>query len=108
MTVPRPIVSRRAQQDLRRIWRYVAGQGGGNRAGALIDRILALCALFATQPQAGQSHPELGRGVRSCAHGAYLVFYRARGTTIEIVRVIHGRRDVPAAWDDADQPNRPP
>lgn len=106
--MPRPIVSRRAQRDLRRIWRYVAEQGGGVRAGKLIDRILALCALFATQPHAGQRHPELGQEVRSCVYGPYLVFYRLRGTTIQIIRVIHGRRDVPAAWDDSDHPNRPP
>lgn len=103
----RPILSHRAQRDLRRIWRYVAEQSGHGRADELIDRILTLCALFATQPKAGQNHPEFGQSVRSCACGLYLVFYRPRAATIEIIRVIHGRRDVPSAWDEPDLAIRP-
>jgi len=103
----RPIISRRAQRDLRRIWRYVAEQSGHGRADDLIDRILAVSGLFADQPQAGSSHSELGRAVRSCACGLYLVFYRPRAATIEIIRVIHGRRDVPSAWDEPDLAVRP-
>jgi plasmid stabilization system protein ParE len=33
-------------------------------------------------------------------HGDYLVFYRERPGVIEIVRVIHGRRNIPDILDE--------
>ena len=48
----RPVVSRRAQKDLRRIWRWVANDAGVRRVDQLVDRILAVCDVFAAQPQA--------------------------------------------------------
>lgn len=95
-----PILSRRAQRDLRQIRSYVGEQSGFERANELIDRVLAVCTLFAGQPMAGRPHPELGAGVRSCNCGTYIAFYRPRGATVEILRVIHGRRDILAAWDE--------
>lgn len=32
----------------------------------------------------------------------YVMFYRKRGDTMEILRVIHGARDLPTAFDDAN------
>jgi plasmid stabilization system protein ParE len=106
--VARPIVSRRAQKDLRRIWRWIANDAGVRRADELVDRILAVCGVFAMQPQAGRLHPDFGPAVRSCMSGPYLIFYRPRGAAIEIIRVIDGRRDVPAAWAEPDPSNGAP
>ena len=104
----RPIASRRAQKDLRRIWRWVAEDAGARRADEILDRLLAVCDLYATQPQAGRLHPEFGPAIRSCRSGPYLIFYRPRGATIEIARVIDGRRDLPAAWAEPDPSNGAP
>ncbi len=37
---------------------------------------------------------ELRAGLRSFTHGNYIIFYRLIGPDIEIIRVIHGRRDL--------------
>jgi plasmid stabilization system protein ParE len=106
--VPRLFLTQRARVDLRRIRRWVAKDSGAKRADELVDRILAVCGVFATQPLAGQVHPDLGPAIRSCMTGSYLIFYRPRGATIEIIRVIDGRRDLPAAWAEPDPANGPP
>ena len=41
---------------------------------------------------------ELRRGVRSISVPPYLIFYRAPDFSIEIVRVLHGRRDIGAIF----------
>lgn len=102
----RPVVSRRAQQDLRRIWRWEARDAGARRADEFLDHILAICGLFAAQPQAGRLRPEFGPAIRSCRSGPYLIFYRSCGA--EIVRVIDGRRDLPVAWAEPDPSNGAP
>lgn len=103
--MPTFVLSRRAQGDLRRIQRHVAAEGGRRRADDLMERLLAVCSLFATQPEAGQPRPEFGQNVRSCSYGAYLMFYRVKGSTMEVIRVIHGRRDVLAAWKESESSN---
>ena len=37
-------------------------------------------------------------------HGDYLVFYRESSGVIEIVRVAHGRRNIPDILDELKQP----
>lgn len=47
-------------------------------------------------------HPGL-QGVRRCCVSGfriYLVFYRVEGSVVEIIRVLHGARDVPAVLHD--------
>jgi toxin ParE1/3/4 len=102
MTAPEPVFSRRAQRDLRGIRRYVARDSGRARADELVDRILAICRLFATQPRAGRPHPDLGPEIRSCRSDAYLIFYRPGAGVIEIIRVLHGRRDIAVAWQEGN------
>jgi plasmid stabilization system protein ParE len=54
--------------------------------------------LLADQPRLGRQY--LYRRLRLLPHGNYLVFYRERPGTIEVVRVIDGRRNVPDILDE--------
>lgn len=56
----------------------------------LVDVALSLC----TFPERGPLRPEIGEGVRSLTIGRYLVLYRTEGNTVEIVRFVHGARDL--------------
>ncbi|MGH7728585.1 MAG: type II toxin-antitoxin system RelE/ParE family toxin [Vulcanimicrobiaceae bacterium] len=49
-----------------------------------------------TSPWSGRRRPEFGRDIRALTLQPLVVFYRvpADGTTIEIARVIDGRRDL--------------
>ena len=45
------------------------------------------------------ARPELGAGLRSCAHGRYVVFFRVDDTVVRIERILHGARDLPSQFD---------
>ena len=55
-------------------------------------------ALWATQPQMGRPRDELSTGLRSLPHGRYVVFYVPLADGIEVVRVLHGSRDIDDAF----------
>ena len=46
------------------------------------------------KPGIGRARPELRPDLRSFAVGRYVIFYRATREGIEVVRVIHGMRDI--------------
>jgi toxin ParE1/3/4 len=54
--------------------------------------------LLATQPHLGKSVEELAPRLRFMPLGNYLIFYRPLPDGIEIVRLLHGARDITAAF----------
>ncbi len=52
--------------------------------------------MLAQNPFLGRSRDEVAPGYRSVVVGRYVVFYLATGEDVEIVRVLHGRRDLSA------------
>jgi toxin ParE1/3/4 len=47
-----------------------------------------------TYPKAGVSRPNIAPDVRLLVEPPYLIFYRIRPENIQIVRVLHGVRDI--------------
>ena len=45
-------------------------------------------------PQGYRLRSELGEGIRSCAHGNYVIFFTEDGQVLRIVRVLHGAMDM--------------
>ena len=84
-----------AARDLEDIGDYVA-QHSPQAALALIRRLRETCRSLAEMPYAARARPELGEQIRSRPVGRYTVFFRPREDGIEVVRVLHGRRDVAA------------
>jgi toxin ParE1/3/4 len=90
----------RARQDILELVSYVAADNP-KAAAALYDayeRILA--TTLATTPDIGHSyisrHTRL-KGVRAIPIGRfrnYLIFYRRVGEEVEVLRVLHGARDL--------------
>lgn len=54
--------------------------------------------LYATQPELGERPSDLGAEVRQFLVKRYVVFYRPLRDGIEVLRVLHGTRDIPAVW----------
>jgi toxin ParE1/3/4 len=50
--------------------------------------------LLADMPGLGPARPELGKGIRSFPVGNYIIFYRAVDGGIELLRVLHGARNI--------------
>lgn len=80
--------------DLRDIWSYIAAH---NRPAAdrLMVRFNARFELLAQRPLIGQLRPDIGDEVRhSVVARNYLILYRALSNGAQIVRVVHGSRDL--------------
>ena len=94
----RLILSEVARTDLVEIWQHIASDNV-DAADRIIDRIYGNFAMLVENPEAGRLRPELAAEVRSFSTGAgsYIVFYRIADDDVQIVRVLHGARDIPSA-----------
>jgi toxin ParE1/3/4 len=86
-------ISPRASEDLLEIWSYIADDSEANADG-FIDKISETMELLARQPGVGRHREELAQGIQSFPVGRYIIFYRVVVGTVEIVRVLHGARDI--------------
>ncbi len=88
-----------ASDDLDEIGLYIAGESQ-SRPVALrfLASIEQRFQLYATQPEMGDRHPNLGRNVRHFSVGRYVVFYRPVEGGIQVLRVLHGSRNIPSLW----------
>jgi len=50
--------------------------------------------LLADNPGLGRARDELRPGLRSFSAGRFLIFYRPLDNGIQVVRVVHGARDI--------------
>lgn len=82
-----------AKADLLDIWEYVAADDI-EQADRLLDAIEIQCQKLSRFPRLGRARDELLPSLRSFPVGNYVVFYRPSKDGIEIIRVLHGRRDV--------------
>lgn len=93
----RYVISPAARSDLDEVWQYVAAHNI-RAADQLIDAFLKRFFLLASQPSMGQARPDLAEGVRHSPLGNYLILYRPSESEIDVLRVIHGARDVPGVF----------
>ena len=82
-----------AEQDYRDIWRYIAADNV-DAADRLLLRIDSKLELYSENPRMGTSRDSMAPGLRSFPVGNYVVFYRIVPEVIELVRVLHGARDL--------------
>jgi toxin ParE1/3/4 len=86
-------LSQDARADLRAIWSFIAADST-RAADRFIDRLGEKFVLLAARPELGRRLDELEPGIRRLPVGAYLIFYRHDARGIEIVRVLHGARNI--------------
>lgn len=85
----------RAEDDLFSLWHYIAADNP-KAADALLDTIEVKCALLAHNPYLGRARPDIALEFRHFPVKNYLILYRIIEKGVEIVRVIHGARDLHA------------
>jgi toxin ParE1/3/4 len=83
-----------AVADLESIWAFVA-QDSPTQADRFITKVMAALERLGENPGLGPRRPELGPTVHSFVVGNYLVFYRAVPEGTQILRVLHGARQLP-------------
>ena len=87
-----------AESDLVEIWTYIA-QDSLNTADKLLDKIDEKSQTLAQSPFIGKARDELGPKIRSFPIGNYVLFYQPIEDGIEIIRVLHGARDIEALFN---------
>lgn len=91
-------LTRDASNDLGEIARYLATENP-TAAQGLLDRIEERCRSLAEMPETGRLRGELAPNLRSVAVGNYVIFYRPDDEGIQIIRVLHGSRDIPSLFE---------
>jgi len=97
--MPSVVIRPQAEEYLADIWAYIA-EGSPDHADAFIGRIDREFRLLARNPGIGRSRPELSEGLRSFPLARYVIFYVPRKDGIEVVRVLHGARDLDPLFED--------
>lgn len=85
--------SKLAEIDLEGIGDTIA-QDNPSRAISFLAELRDQCSKISMTPLAYRARPELVEGLRSCAYGSYVIFFKPRDTDVVIVRVLHGARDI--------------
>jgi len=91
----------RALSDLAEIWDYIADDSEA-RADAFVGTIDAKFQTLAKQPGIGRLRDELAAGLRSLPVGRYIIFYLPLAEGVDIIRVLHGARDIDTIFHEDD------
>jgi toxin ParE1/3/4 len=94
----------RAKQDLVDIWRYYARVASPEIADNILREIERVADAIGRNPLARRLRKELGLGLRSALVSPHTIFYRTLGAEVQIVRVLHERRDFPAVLARRSRP----
>ena len=86
-------LSRRARRDLLHIWNYIAVDNEPS-VDRFIDVLIQHFQLLGRNPYIGRHRDELRAGYRSFPVGQYLIFYRIMGPGVQIMHVMHSKRDI--------------
>jgi toxin ParE1/3/4 len=86
-------LSPQADSELEAIGDYIAEDSPGN-ARRFIERLTQKFIALGRSPMMGRARPELRPDLRSFPYGAYVILYRAIDDGVEIVRVVHGARNL--------------
>jgi toxin ParE1/3/4 len=92
--------SAKSVEDLTAIWSYLAEDASPTVADRQLEAIVAGSERLRDWPHLGRERWDLRRGLRSIAASPYLIFYRISDTSVEVVRVLHGQRDLDAIFKD--------
>ncbi|MBI4606540.1 MAG: type II toxin-antitoxin system RelE/ParE family toxin [Planctomycetes bacterium] len=92
-------LSKEASADIEEAWLYGAALWGAARADRFVGDLGEKLSLLTRFPKIGRSRAELGDGLRSLPVPPFVIFYRPRADAIEVVRVLHGARDIEGIFE---------
>jgi toxin ParE1/3/4 len=64
-----------------------------------LDSLDEKCRLLARMPELGRKRPDLAPDLRGFPIGNYIIFYRPVPDGIQVIRVLHGARDIPELFE---------
>lgn len=88
------VLTNKALEDLSDIWNYSFEVWSASQADKYYYMILDACEELGSGKVRGKNYPEVHAEISGYRIGQHLIFYRpARGSTIEVVRILHSRMD---------------
>lgn len=87
------LLTHKALQDLEEIHDFIASESPA-AALKLINLLEKKCKSLAKSPLMGRTRTELAPRLRSLPFGHYIIFYRPFLEGIEVIRVLHGAREI--------------
>ena len=95
----RVLRTHRAQLDLEEILDDLDAKSP-KAAERLADEVDARCRALANFPEMGRARGEIWPDLRSTVVRHYVLFYRLAGDDVEVLRILHGRRDTDRIMKD--------
>jgi len=92
-------LSAAALVDFDRVYDIIA-KNNSKAAANMLRRLDAVIHLLIEQPRMGRAYRHGRHRLRVLIHRDYLVFYRERPGVIQVVRVLHGKQDIPDILDE--------
>jgi plasmid stabilization system protein ParE len=86
-------MSRQAEMDLAEITDFIARDNPA-RAFKFEEELVEHARKIERAPLAYVERTDLGHRLRSCAHGAYVIFFTVNDPVVRIERILHGSRDL--------------
>jgi len=93
------LFSPEAENDLIEIALRIAADNP-SRALTFAEELPEHCQRLALNPGVGRKRLDLHPGLRSFAHGMYLIFYTGMDDGIRVERIIHGARDLYSLFEN--------
>jgi len=91
-----------ARNDLKQIHDYIA-KDSKYYARKVIQEIIAKTETLTELPEIGRIVPEISdQNIRELIVYSYRLIYEMSGAGVEILAIIHGRRDFNSIWDARD------
>ena len=99
----RLIVTPNADADIEEIGDRIA-ERSPVRALSYVQELRLRCSRILDFPHAGPPRLQWGEGIRIVIHGHYIIIYRVRGEAVQILRIVHGARDLDALFEEEPLP----
>jgi plasmid stabilization system protein ParE len=104
----RVVITDAAYADLRGIGLVIAADNPA-RAETFLQDVLSRCNQLASMPRAFPLVPAWeALGIRRRPFRDYLIFYRVNDKAVEVLRILHGARDIDALLFPAGSPGDEP
>lgn len=89
-----------ASEDLQEIWVYLAENASKETANKFLLSVKKKCETVAEFPEMGRVRHEYLLNLRSFPFSNYIIFYLPFDNGIEVLRIVHGSRDIQQIFDE--------
>lgn len=96
--MPAYFLTHQALEDLEEIHDFIADDNA-RAALRFINLLEKKCESLAKTPAMGRHREELAPGLHSLPVKKYVIFYRQNKGRVEIIRMLHGARDIIALFE---------